>query len=79
MIRATMVDGAQFEGATPEEVVRAMKADEWGAPEALTEYMVETAKRVFKTTGVTVRTNAADAFLTDLLQAGFVTTLDGSN
>lgn len=76
---ATTVDGAQFEGATPEDVVRAMKADEWGAPDALADYMAETAKRVFSTTGVKVRTNAADAFLTDLLQAGFVKTLDGSN
>lgn len=76
MIAIRTVDGAVFRARTRTGLVRAMKRDQWNAPERKLPWMEEVSERVEQQTGKLVRCTSPDVFLDDLKAAGLVTFMD---
>ncbi len=76
MIALRTVDGVVFRGDTRTGLVRAMKDDQWNAPDRKAPWMEEVAARVKQQSGHVIRTTGADVFLEDLKDAGYVTFMD---
>ena len=70
------IDGAEFAGETPAEVLHAMHMDSFSPEETDEIYMRETARRAEVQTGRAVSSDNPDAFLKGLVAAGLAEMLE---
>lgn len=67
------IDGVALVGTTPEELVRELHKMSHTPCATDAQWMIETAKRSFEQTGMTVRgENGAATFVEDLITAGLL-------
>lgn len=69
-------DGAEFKGRNERAVVRAMKHDQWAAPDTKGEYMQEVSEVLARSSNMAVRYDTAENFLSDLAANGLIEFLD---
>lgn len=76
MLKIETNDGAHFQGRNAKAIVRAMKHDQWSAPDTKGEYMEQVSDTVMGMYGAVVRIDSAENFLHDLGTAKLVRVLD---
>lgn len=65
-------DGMVLRGATPEELVEELWKSSFDAPKTRRAFMTETARRVENLMGKPIRCSSPEAFVEDLVLAGFL-------
>jgi hypothetical protein len=66
------IDGVKFRGATADEVVRDMHQQSFSAAKDDTLFMQQSAARASAMIGRPIRSNTADNYLADLVEAGLL-------